>query len=52
MSETLESLKQKAIDKTGLTDFGKDTYSAPLGAWIEDLNGPNPNERRRESRHH
>ncbi len=47
MTDTVHSLKQQAIEKTGLTDFGGDSFEAPLAAWVEDLNGPIPNDRGR-----
>jgi len=30
---------------TGLDDFGPSTYVAPLQAWLDDVAGPEPNER-------
>ena len=45
MIATIESLKQQAIEKTGLSDFGPPTYVEPLQAWLADLAGPVPNER-------
>ena len=44
---TVDSLKLKASEKTGLTDFGANTYSGPLAAWVDDINGPIPNDRGR-----
>jgi hypothetical protein len=48
MPETSASLKQQAIEKTGLSDFGTSIFEAPLSAWVADLNGPIPNERGRK----
>ena len=45
MIATIESLKQQAIEKTGLSDFGPPTYVAPLQAWLADLAGSHLNER-------
>ena len=45
---TVDSLKLKASEKTGLTDFGADNYSAALAAWVDDINGPIPNDRGRK----
>jgi hypothetical protein len=45
MIATIESLKQQAIEKTGLSDFGPPTYVEPLQAWLADLASPVPNER-------
>jgi len=45
MIATIESLKQQAMEKTGLSNFEPPTYVAPLQAWPADLAGPVPNER-------
>ena len=39
MAETVELLKAKAIQATGLRDFGGDWFEQPLAAWVEDLVG-------------
>ena len=42
--ETAASLKQKAIDKTGLSDFGGEHYEPVLEAYVGDLANPQLNE--------
>lgn len=37
---TIASLKARAVALTGLSDFGDDSFEAPLAAWVEDLAGP------------
>ena len=44
MAETAETLKAKAIQATGLRDFGGDWFEQPLAAWAEDLTGPSLSE--------
>jgi Sulfotransferase family len=44
MAETVETLKAKAIQATGLNDFGGDWFEQPLAAWAEDLAGPSLTE--------
>lgn len=38
--EEMEALKQAAIEKTGITDFGEPSYEGPLAAWVKDLKNP------------
>lgn len=42
--ETAASLKQKAVDKTGLSDFGGEHYEPLLEAYANDLNNPQLSE--------
>jgi Sulfotransferase family len=44
MTETVETLKAKAIQATGLRDFGGNWFEQPLAAWVEDLAGPSLKE--------
>ena len=44
MAETVETLKAKAVEATGLRDFGGDWFEQPLAAWVEDLAGPSLKE--------
>lgn len=37
MEYSVEGFKGKAVENTGLTDFGSDYYEESLGRWIEDL---------------
>ncbi|MFT5611394.1 MAG: hypothetical protein ACI9LU_001896 [Polaribacter sp.] len=37
MQYSIKGFKDKAVEKTGLTDFGSDYYEESLGCWIEDL---------------
>jgi hypothetical protein len=40
MTETVYSLMQEAIQRTGLADFGDDIFREPLEAWVADLQNP------------
>ncbi|MDH4386178.1 MAG: sulfotransferase [Caulobacter sp.] len=40
MTETVETLKAKACEITGLNDFGDAWFEQPLAAWAKDLGGP------------
>ncbi len=42
--ETAQSLKDRAVEKTRLSDFGDDHSDDPLHAWAEDLANPRLNE--------
>src|SRR5271165_4634022 len=44
MTETVETLKAKAVEATGLRDFGEDWFEQPLAAWVKDLAGPSLKE--------
>lgn len=44
MAESVQSLKDRACRKTGLTNFGRDFSEEPLRAWAEDLQSPRLNE--------
>jgi len=44
MAETVETLNAKAVEATGLRDFGEDWFEQPLAAWVKDLAGPSLKE--------
>ncbi|MEQ1864693.1 MAG: sulfotransferase [Micropepsaceae bacterium] len=45
--ESTHSLKEQAVAKAGLDDFGDRWFERPLAAWAEDLQGPLLSERGR-----
>lgn len=47
MSASVESLKVRASEQTGLSDFGDPWFEAPLSAWVQDLQSPALNDKGR-----
>ena len=49
--EEVATLKRKAVEKTGLDDFGDAFFEEPLAVWIKDIHGGNLNDFGRQFMH-